>query len=82
MSAAFVINSFKNLGFLTSEEWLNACIDWCKESQPNQTNSQLLNSLKEQYLICDIRQDGIQSTGNKSNFPCQNFIVLGNLNEV
>ena len=80
MSAAFVTNSFKNLGFLTSEEWLNACIEWCKESQPNQTNSQLLNSLKEQYLICDIRQDGIQSTGN--NFSCQNFIVLGNLNEV
>ena len=65
MSAAFVTKSFENLGYLTSEEWLNACIEWCKESQPNQTNSQILNSLKEQYLLCDIRQDGIQAKGNK-----------------
>ena len=68
MSAAFVSNSFQKLGYLTSEEWLDACIEWCKESQPNQTNSQLLNSMKEQYLLCDIRQDGIQSKGNRKSF--------------
>ena len=68
MSAAFITNSFKNFGYLTSEEWLDACIEWCKENQPpNQTNSQLLNSIKEQYLLCDIRQDGIQSNGNRNN---------------
>ena len=88
MSAAFITNSFKNLGYLTSEEWLDACIEWCKENQPpNQTNSQLLNSIKEQYLLCDIRQDGIQSKGNRKTlaislvFPYVHLKILKTISQ-
>lgn len=47
--------------FHVTKEWLDACIQWCKEAAPSLSGASLQAAVKEQWLLTDIRGDGIQA---------------------
>ena len=44
-----------------SSEWLEACIDWCRQSNLARTDRDLWRNVQHQWLTTDIRDDGVQN---------------------
>ncbi len=61
MASSVVAKNFANLGFNTSTEWFGACLEWCKQNDPAISGDKIVKAIREQWLITDIRDDGVQA---------------------
>jgi hypothetical protein len=53
--------SFFRFGYQASKDWFDACHDWCRESDRNLIGQGLVDAIREQWLVTDIRGDGVQA---------------------
>ena len=60
MSSA-LISQISKLGFNVSQEWLDACIEFCQSQIPAPTAQALLNAVIEQWMNADISVEGTQA---------------------
>ena len=58
--AAQLATSFDRLGFQVSRAWFDQCYEWCKEENPRANAHQLIEEIKRQWYLTDIREDGVQ----------------------
>ena len=56
-----VATSFDKLGFNASRLWFNQCFEWCRSENPNYSRSKVLDEIKRQWFMTDIREDGVQN---------------------
>lgn len=43
-----------------TDEWINSCFDWCKNSQGLRETSKIIKACFDQWLITDLRVEGVQ----------------------
>ena len=60
MSSA-LISQISKLGFNVSQEWLDACIEFCQSQIPAPTAQALLNAVIEQWMNADISVEDTQA---------------------
>jgi len=51
----------KGLGFNPSNEWLEACVEFCKSQTPNATVDHLVKEVANQWIDTDITVEGTQA---------------------
>ena len=44
-----------------SDEWLNACKEWCRQSNLARTDQELWRNIQDQWLTTDISSEGVQA---------------------
>lgn len=79
MSSSYVVTQLNRLGFTASSEWIEACINWCRESDPAVTGQGLVNSVTQQWLLTDLRNDGVQSRPQIKPEWTQKDVIKGQL---
>ena len=60
-SNSIIAANFKKFGFNASDEWFQACYEWCKDADPRQSPRGIIKDLREQWLNADIRVEGVQA---------------------
>ena len=57
-----VFSQVSKLGFNVSREWLEACVDFCREQDPSVSVQNLVKAVCDQWMETDITNEGIQAT--------------------
>lgn len=52
--------SFQKLGFCASNAWFDQCFAWVQQQHPNHSRHQILDEIKKQWFVTDIREPGVQ----------------------
>jgi len=57
---ASVLEKLRNEGILASADWVEACLTWLDQNEPNLSPAHRLLKVQEQWLSADLTSDGVQ----------------------